>query len=117
MSWWAIAAQAVGSALSSRGSRKENDRNSRSEREFLERQARRDAANRRAELEAARRWQLEDRRYNEEAIGGYRRFSRQDYGSPEYTNTTPSPIAVPPEETQQQQSNNTRRRGSGLLGG
>lgn len=95
MSWWALAAQALGSALSSRSSGKDKDRGSKEERAFLERMERIQAANRRAELEGARRWDLEDRRYREEAIGGFRSRSRGQYFSPEYTDTNPSRIETP----------------------
>lgn len=95
MSWWALAAQALGSALSSRSSGKDKDRDSKEELAFLERMERMRAANRRAELEGARRWDLEDRRYREEAIGGFRSRSRGQYFSPEYTDTNPSRIEAP----------------------
>lgn len=113
MSWWAIAARAVGSALRSRSSRNQQNRSSKEEREFLERMERMQAANRRAELEGARRWDLEDRRYREEAIGGFRKYSRGNYGSPEYSSTDPSriedPMPPPP-------ANNNNRNKRGLLG-
>lgn len=115
MSWWAIAAQAVGSVLSRRSSRQQSQSDTRAEREFLDRQNRQDAANRRAELEAARRWNLEDRRYREETIGGYRGYSRGDYGSPAYTDTNPSRIEVPVIEDPKEQGK--PRKKAGLLGG
>lgn len=114
MSWWAIAAQALGGALSSRSSRKDNDRQTKEERDFLARQSRFDAATRRAELEAARRWQLEDRRYNEEAIGGYRQYARPGLWSPEYSSTDPSRIEVPILEDEKDPKKPTRKQG--LLG-
>lgn len=111
--WWAIAASAVGSALNNSSSRNQQNRSSKEERDFLERMRRMQAANRRAELEGARRWDLEDRRYREEAIGGYRQYSRGNYGSPEYSSTDPSriedPMPPPP-------ANNNNRNKRGLLG-
>lgn len=111
--WWAIAASAVGSALNRSSDRKENNRSSKEDRDFLERMRRLDAANERAQLEGRRRWDLEDRRYREEAIGGYRQYSRGNYGSPEYSSTDPSriedPMPPPP-------ANNNNRNKRGLLG-
>jgi|GEM_PF-5699347 len=95
MSWWEIAAQAIGSALSSRSASKDKDRRTKEKRRSAERMERMQAANRRAELEGARRWDLEDRRYREEAIGGFRSRSRGQYFSPEYTDTNPSRIETP----------------------
>jgi hypothetical protein len=112
-----MAAQALGSALNNRSSRKENDRNSKEERAFLERLERLQAANRRAELEAGRRWDLEDRRYKEEAIGGFRSRSRGDYFSPEYTDTNPSRIEVPVVPEDKPTSNSRRKSGLMQMGG
>ena len=95
MGWWSIAASALGSALSSRSSNRASERQSREQTAAMERMSRAEAAQRRAELEGARRYDLEDRRYREEAIGGFRQFARPGLSSPEYSSTDPSRIEVP----------------------
>lgn len=98
MSIFAAVFNGLGSMLSQRGQRKANQKQMDFERQMLEMQA----ANQRRMAEAERRWQLEDRRYNQEAVSNYRRFSTHNAGSPEFSDTTPSPIdlpqGVPPNE-------------------
>lgn len=92
MSWWSVAFQALGSAIGGSSARKE----SKKDRKAAQREAELAAANRRRELEAARRYDLEDRRYKEEAIGGYRQFAPAGIPEgPEYSSTEPTPIGLP----------------------
>ena len=85
----------LGGALSSRSNRRAQERadkeSARRQRELLEFQS----AQRRQELEAERRWQLEDRRYRQEAMGNYAQFSPNQYQRPELSDTTPTPVGAP----------------------
>lgn len=93
MSWWTVAFQALGSALSSSSSSRSNSRQ----------QADNDRRN--AEMSAAQQrnlamWmrgnELEDRRYRQEAMGNYAQFSTlQGVERVPYSSTTPTPIALP----------------------
>lgn len=91
MSWWAAAFQALGSAIGNRSSRKGNDQ----QMDAMRRMQEMEMAQQRRNMEAQRRWDLEDRRYREEAIGGYRALGNAGLTSPEYSSTEPSPIGIP----------------------
>ena len=91
MPWGALATAAV-AAYSSYEDQKQQDKNSKDNKEMTElgfqRQAWLD--------QQQRKWNLEDRRYKEEAVGGFRNFAPelaknfngQPVQSPAYTNTT-----------------------------
>lgn len=92
MSWWAVAFQALGSALSSRSSSKGNN----DQMDAMRRMQEMEMAQQRNVLQYQRRTQLADRRYNQESMGNYRQFNRTPgIVSPEYSSTEPEEIALP----------------------
>lgn len=116
MSWWAVAFQALGSALTSRSSnnasRRQQEQSSEQQRQGLLFGANMD----RNLAMWGRGNELEDIRRREEAMGSYRQFNRTaGIVSPEYTSTTPTNLAVP-EFTPAPVAKPTRR-GKSLLGG
>jgi hypothetical protein len=98
MSVFAAVFSGLGNMFNQRGARKASEKQA----EALRRMQEMQMANQRRLAEGERRWQLEDRRYRQEAVSPYRQFSGFDAGSPEYSDTTPSPIdlpqGVPPNE-------------------
>lgn len=98
MSIFAAVFSGLGNMFAQRGKRKADQKAMDFQRMAIEMEA----ANQRRMAEAQRRWQLEDRRYNQEAVAPYRRFSSHNAGSPEFSDTAPSPIdlpqGVPPNE-------------------
>lgn len=98
MSLFAAVFNGLGNMFAGRSQRKAQQKDMDFQRKMLEMQA----ANQRRMAEAERRWQLEDRRYRQEAVSPYRRFSSHNAGSQEFSDTTPSPIdlpqGVPPNE-------------------
>jgi hypothetical protein len=98
MSIFASVFNGLGSMFSGRSKRKSDQKAMDFQRKMMEMEM----ANQRRLAEADRRWQLEDRRYRQEAVSPYRKFSGFNAGSPEYSDTTPSPIdlpqGVPPSE-------------------
>lgn len=81
----------LGSALKGRAARKAAKEQAKEERQMLEF----DAAQRRKELEARRRWELEDRRYLQESFANYGQFARNQYTRPAFSDITPSPVEAP----------------------
>lgn len=92
MSWWTVAFQALGSALSSSSSRS----NSRQQADNDRRNAEMSAAQQRNLAMWMRGNELEDRRYRQEAMGNYAQFSTlQGVERVPYSSTAPTPIALP----------------------
>lgn len=81
----------LGSMFSSRRARKDAQKGNAEARRIEEMRL----AQERRNLEYQRQMDLEDRRYRQEAIGGYRGMGTPGLTSPEYSSTTPSPVGVP----------------------
>ena len=92
MSWWAAAFQALGSAISSRSSKKEKGKDA----EALRRMQEMEMAQQRNLAMWQRGNELEDRRYRQESFGNYAQFNKTPgLMSPELSSTTPTPIQIP----------------------
>lgn len=107
MSWWSVAFQALGSAFS--GDDDDDGKDNRAATQRLEEMR---LAQQRNLMTAARQYDLEDRRYREEAVNRY--SGRGGFGpreaAPVFTNTAPSPVALPQAVQPPQQQGRGRNR-------
>lgn len=97
-SWWAVAYQALGSALSSRSANQTSSRNTREQLESEQRLAEMSQANQRNILNSAREWDLDDRRYRQESFGNYGQFNTNPAlrgTAPPVSPSTFNPIQAP----------------------
>lgn len=87
-----------GAIVSGLGGMFKSKRESKAQKQALDAQRRSEEmqlAQRRRELEYQRQLDLEDRRYRQEAIAGYRGMGTPGLSSPEFSSTTPSAVGTP----------------------
>lgn len=95
MGIWSSIFKGLGRALKGRSARKQADKEADRKREDQQRSDEMLYAQQRRNLEAERRYSLEDRRYKEEAVAPYRGMGTPGLTSPAFSSTEPTPVGAP----------------------